>query len=87
MSILEKILASHPIRRTDAQKQAFRECVKTLCEEHQLPYKVEELEQNQNIVIGNPQTAKVILTAHYDTPARLPFPNFIVPQICSTRLQ
>lgn len=80
MSILEKILASHPIRRTDAQKQAFRESVKTLCEEHQLPYTVEELEQNQNIVIGDPTTAKVILTAHYDTPAMSLFPNMLIPK-------
>jgi hypothetical protein len=34
----------------------------------------------RNIVIGNPDTAKVLYTAHYDTCARLPFPNFITPK-------
>ena len=33
----------------------------------------------RNIVVGNPDQAKVIYTAHYDTCARMPFPNFITP--------
>lgn len=31
-------------------------------------------------MIGRPDTAKVLYTAHYDTCARLPFPNFITPK-------
>ena len=86
MNILEKILASHPIRRTDPQKQAFRDYVKSHCEEYKLPCEVEELEKNQNIVIGDPKTAKVILTAHYDTPARSLFPNLLIPKNTVLRL-
>ena len=33
----------------------------------------------RNIVIGNPETARYLVTAHYDTPAVLPFPNLITP--------
>ena len=33
----------------------------------------------RNIVIGNPETARYLVTAHYDTPAALPFPNLITP--------
>ena len=36
--------------------------------------------KSRNLVIGDPKTAKVLLTAHYDTCARLPFPNFITPK-------
>ena len=31
-------------------------------------------------VLGDPETAKVVFSAHYDTCARLPFPNFIAPK-------
>lgn len=30
-------------------------------------------------MIGNPQSSKFLVTAHYDTCARLPFPNLITP--------
>lgn len=34
----------------------------------------------RNIIIGDVESAKVILTAHYDTCAQLPLPNFIMPK-------
>ncbi len=34
----------------------------------------------RNVVVGDPERAKVLLTAHYDTCAVLPFPNFITPR-------
>jgi hypothetical protein len=39
-----------------------------------------KIQKNRNIVIGNPDTASVVYGAHYDTCARLPFPNFITPK-------
>lgn len=36
--------------------------------------------KSRNIVIGDVEKAKVVLTAHYDTCASLPFPNFITPK-------
>ena len=38
------------------------------------------LSYNRNIVIGNPDTAKVVFGAHYDTQAVMPVPNFIMPR-------
>ena len=32
------------------------------------------------MVAGDPDTAKVIFSAHYDTCAALPIPNFITPR-------
>ena len=34
---------------------------------------------SRNIVVGNPSTAKILMCAHYDTCAVLPFPNFMSP--------
>lgn len=34
----------------------------------------------RNIVIGDADRAEILLSAHYDTCARLPFPNFICPK-------
>jgi hypothetical protein len=36
--------------------------------------------KNRNLIVGDVKTAKIILTAHYDTCAKLPFPNFITPK-------
>lgn len=73
------ILTLHPIRKNKKQKQAFRDDVKVYAES--LGYSV-GLEQNKktcNIVIGDPKTAKYLITAHYDTPASIGIPNFITP--------
>lgn len=73
------ILTLHPIRKNKKQKQAFQDDVKVYAES--LGYSV-GLEQNKktcNIVIGDPKTAKYLITAHYDTPASIGIPNFITP--------
>ena len=36
--------------------------------------------KNRNLIVGDPSSAKVIVGAHYDTCAELPFPNFITPK-------
>ncbi len=44
--------------------------------------KVEEtmgLAKSRNIVIGDPEKAETVFTAHYDTCPVMPFPNFITP--------
>ncbi len=76
----EIILPNYEIRKTKAQKLKF---IELLSEKYRDRLHVEEkfnLVKNRNIVIGNPETAKIIYTAHYDTCPVLPFPNFITPQ-------
>lgn len=34
----------------------------------------------RNLVLGDPEKADVVFTAHYDTCARLPFPNIVTPK-------
>ena len=74
------VLLRFPIRKNKKQKQAFRESVQSYAEG--LGYSV-SIEKGSfgalNVVIGNPESAKYLVTAHYDTPAAMPVPNLITP--------
>ena len=77
------VLTTYEVRKTKGQKEAFRAF---LCQElEKLGYepRVESgrsLVTSHNVVAGDPEKARVLLTAHYDTCAVLPFPNFITPR-------
>ena len=77
------VLTAYEMRKSKKQKEAFRAY---LCQElEKLGYtpRVESgrvLVMNHNVVAGDPEKAKVLFTAHYDTCAVLPFPNFITPR-------
>lgn len=74
----QKILEAYQVRKTAKQKDAFI----GLMREHFPELTVQEggFPKCRNIIIGDIESAKVVLTAHYDTCARLPFPNFITPK-------
>ena len=76
--ISEEILEKYQIRKTRKQKTAFIEFLRA----HFPNLRVEEdaIGYSRNIVIGNPDTAKVVFGAHYDTCAVMPIPNFIMPK-------
>lgn len=78
----EEIIKSHPIRRSEAQKAAFREYVLETAKERGVDARVEKSSdgKNQNVIIGNVERADVVLTAHYDTPAASLFPNIMIPR-------
>lgn len=74
------VLKEFPIRKNKKQKQAFREAVQSYCEG--LGYSVSTEKGSmgaRNVVIGSPETAKYLVTAHYDTPAAMILPNLITP--------
>lgn len=74
------ILKEFPIRKSKKQKQAFRDAVQAYLERMEYPVRVEEgMFGSRNLVIGDPERAKYLVTAHYDTCARLPFPNLLTP--------
>lgn len=74
------ILEQFPVRKSKAQKQAFRDAVQSYVSKIGYPCEVEQGQfGSRNLVIGDPETAHYLLTAHYDTPARLPFPNSCAP--------
>ena len=75
------VFEKHEIRKTKKQKTAFIEYVKSVAEKQGYPCTVEMSRGGvRNIVIGSPEKAKVLYTAHYDTCPALPFPNFITPK-------
>lgn len=80
MQYHSELIEKFPIRKKGDQKDAF---LKYAAEEAaKLGYcaQVEDIKNNRNLIVGNPESARVIFTAHYDTPATMPFPNFITPR-------
>ena len=75
------VFDKYEIRKTRKQKTAFIDYVKSVSAAEGYTCKTEKGYCGaRNIVVGDPDTAKVVYTAHYDTCARLPFPNFITPK-------
>ena len=74
------VLNAFPIRKTKQQKQQFWDAIGPYLRTIGYDSTIEKGKCGaHNIVIGNPETAKYLITAHYDTPAVLPFPNLITP--------
>ena len=73
-----EILRDWQVRKKKAQKTAFIDFMQSRLPE----LRVEEggRPRCRNLVLGDPESADMIFTAHYDTCARLPFPNFITPK-------
>lgn len=75
------VFEKYEIRKTKKQKTAFIEYIQTVAKENGYACTVESDKKSvRNIVIGSPEKAKVIYTAHYDTCPVMPFPNFITPK-------
>ena len=73
-----EILRDWQIRKTKAQKTRFIEFLQSRLPELRVEQGGKPL--CRNLVLGDPENADVVFTAHYDTCARLPFPNFITPK-------
>lgn len=69
------------VRKSRLQKTAFLEWITEVAETNGWKTAVENNNiSGRNFIIGNPETAKVVFTAHYDTCAVMPIPNFITPK-------
>ena len=82
MSIIETLLQQHPVRKSKAQKAAFRDWFTGWAKEQGYTAQVESgwnLAKCHNIVVGDPENAEVTYTAHYDTQPVMVLPNFITP--------
>lgn len=74
------ILKLHPIRKSKTHKEAFRADVQGYVKELGYACNIESGKMGvNNIVIGDPKTAKYLVTAHYDTPASIGLPNILTP--------
>ena len=82
--ILSVLLAKYQVRRAKKQKDDF--IVFATAAAHSAGYPCEEedikgsLLLSRNLIAGDPEKAKVVFTAHYDTCAWMPFPNLVYPQ-------
>lgn len=74
------IFDKYEVRKTRKQKAMFRDYAVETAQNMGYTATVEKGLGAKNIIVGNPETAKVIYTAHYDTCPALPFPNFITPK-------
>lgn len=74
------VLKCFPVRKTKLQKQQFRDALQSYLATIGYDLVIEKGRMGaQNIILGNPDSARYLITAHYDTPAALPFPNLITP--------
>jgi len=76
----KKIMAEMQVRKTRKQKEAFRAWLRGELEAVGYAPAVEKGFAARNVVVGDPDKAQVLLTAHYDTQPVLPIPNFITPR-------
>ena len=77
----QTVLEQYQIRKSKKQKRAFAAYVRQIAEQNGYAYREEKGAFGAiNLIVGDDQSAKVLYTAHYDTCARLPFPNFITPK-------
>ena len=82
MHIIEQLTEQFPIRKTRQQKEAFRDWFIARAREQGYTAQATTPRgffHSTNIVVGDPESAQVIFTAHYDTPPVMPLPNFITP--------
>jgi hypothetical protein len=83
----KRIFDQYQVRKSKKQKAAFAAYVRDVCAEQGYSFTQEAGSFGaNNLIVGNPRQAKLLLTAHYDTCARLPFPNFITPKSFSLYL-
>ena len=74
------VLSQFPVRKTKQQKQDFREAVQTYAQHLGYQSRVEAGSFGcRNLIIGDPEGANYLVTAHYDTCARMLIPNFATP--------
>ena len=79
--ITKEVLEKYQIRKNKKQKREFISFAKEKAESLGYEVNIEDGSFGaKNIVVGDPTKAKAVFTAHYDTCARLPFPNFITPK-------
>lgn len=77
-ALSNEILEKYQVRKSRKQKTAFIELIKNNFPD--LVVQKGGFPQSRNLILGDIEKAKVVLSAHYDTCARLPFPNLITPK-------
>ena len=80
ISVPMDVLQAFPVRKSKQQKTAFIGDVTDFLSQRGYGCRIEKGSFGcRNIVIGDPRSARYLVTAHYDTPASIGLPNFITP--------
>ena len=82
MTHLDYLNEHYPVRKSLEDKKKFQDYIIESCSKKGIEARVETTKdgKNNNIIVGDPTTAKAVFTAHYDTPAMSPFPNIMIPK-------
>ncbi len=82
MTVCEEITRLFPVRKSAAQKKAFRAWLTARIGEMGYAVQAEgnDRGRQQNVVAGDPEHAAVTFTAHYDTPATILIPDLQIPR-------
>ncbi|MCL1949532.1 MAG: M28 family metallopeptidase [Turicibacter sp.] len=76
---IKTVLDRYGVRKSPAQKKAFREFLISHSQTHDYEILFQKYAKNgHNLIIGDPASAQIFLTAHYDTP-----PDFFMPIVAS----
>lgn len=81
-NLKDELLERWQVRKTYAQKSAFIEWVFAYAQAQGVTVTIEESGRairSRNIIFGDVDAARTIITAHYDTCARMLLPNFSTP--------
>ena len=74
------VLHRFPVRKSKKQKRDFRDAVCSYAQSLGYAVTVESGSfGSRNVVMGDPEKAKYLVTAHYDTCAAMLVPNFLMP--------
>lgn len=82
LRIVETLTRDFPVRKSHKEKEAFRDWFIGWARTQGYTAQATTPRgffHSTNLVVGDPETAKAVMTAHYDTPAVMPLPNFITP--------
>ena len=81
MDYVKELFEKYEIRKSKKEKTEFIEWVKEIAIRNDWDVEIQKGDMGaRNIVMGNPDEASVIFTAHYDTCANMIVPNFITPK-------
>lgn len=77
----KEVLEKYQVRKSSREKREFRAWLRAELEKAGWQTAEEgSFFSGHNVIAGDPDKARVFFTAHYDTQAVLPFPNFITPR-------
>lgn len=80
---INEIFDKYQIRKSYNDKSKFIEYLESIFIKLGIKFNIDnhgKMIKSRNIIVGDINEADTIFTAHYDTCAKLPFPNFITPK-------